>query len=251
ADLPEVTISRASMAFDPRQISLQEMNGTIGKRDFNVKGAVTNYLGYVFGDNEVIKGKVTFNSNLLDLNEFMTQEEEVVAEETSAYSVIAIPRNIDFGLQSNIRTVKMMDFTMNNASGDIVVRNGVANLNGLRFNMLGGRFLVNGSYDTHDIKHPEYDFALKIDDMSIQQAANSFTIVKTFAPIAGLVSGNFSTDFKIKGELLNNMMPNLRTVNGAGLVNIAQAALTDSKFISGITSLTRLDDTDDVKLKDV
>lgn len=251
ADLPEVTISRAAMSFDPRQISLQEMKGTVGKSDFDVKGAVTNYLGYVFRENEVIKGKVTFNSNLFDLNEFMTDEEEVVAEDTSTYSTIPVPRNIDFVLESNVRTVKMMDFTMNNAAGEIVVRDGVADLRGLRFEMLGGRFVVNGSYDTRDISHPKYDFALGINGMSIQQAANSFSVVKTYAPVAGLVSGNFSTDFKISGELLGNMMPNLRTVNGAGIINIAQAALTDSKIVSSITSLTRLDDTNDVKLKDV
>lgn len=250
SDLPEVTISQASMTFDPRRINLQGLQGKIGKSDFDVKGAVNNYLGYVFGENEIIRGVVTFNANLLDLNEFMT-DDEGEADEDTTYSVIPVPRNIDFVLQSNIQTVKMLDFTLNDASGDIVVRDGVASLDGLRFNMLGGKFVVNGSYDTRDIKHPEYDFALKIDDMSIQQAASSFTIVKTFAPVAGLVSGKFSTDFKIEGELGQDMMPNLQTVNGAGLVNIAQAALTDSKFIAGITSLTKLDNTNNVRLKDV
>src|SRR5690606_21581871 len=33
ADLPEVTISRAAMSFDPRQISLQEMKGTVGNSE--------------------------------------------------------------------------------------------------------------------------------------------------------------------------------------------------------------------------
>jgi len=65
------------------------------------------------------------------------------------------------------------------------------------------------------------------------------------------VNGNFSTDFKLSGELLQNMMPNLTTVNGAGLIKIAQAALKDSKLISGITSVTKLNDTNEVTLKDV
>jgi hypothetical protein len=47
------------------------------------------------------------------------------------------------------------------------------------------------------------------------------------------------------------MMPDLATVNGAGLIKIAQAALKDSKLISGITSITKLQDTDEVTLKDV
>jgi uncharacterized protein involved in outer membrane biogenesis len=250
-DLPEVSISDASMVFDPRKIALQKMDGTVGKSDFNVTGSVLNYLGYVFGDNETVRGNVNFTSNLFDLNEFMSGEEQAVPEDTSSYSTIAVPKNIDFVLSSDIKTVKFMDFTLTNAAGDIIVRDGVANLDGLRFNMLGGNFVVDGTYNTKDLAHPTYDLGLKIQNMSIQEAANSFSIVKTFAPIAGFVKGKFSTDFKVDGELLQNMMPNMATVDAAGLVKIAQASLQDSKLLSGITSLTKLDNTDDATLKDV
>jgi uncharacterized protein involved in outer membrane biogenesis len=251
ADLPPVSLSQASMVFDPKKIALQKMNGTIGKSDFAVTGSVLNYLGYVFGENEVVKGNVNFTSNHFDLNEFMSGDEDPVAEDTASFSVIPIPKNIDFVLSSNIKAAKFMDFNITNAMGDIVVKNGVANLDGLRFNMLGGSFVINGTYNTRDLAHPAYDIGLKIDNMSIQQAATSFSIVKTFVPIAGLVTGKFSTDFKLDGELLQNMMPNMATVDGAGLVKIAQASLKDSKLLSGITALTKLEDTDDVTLKDV
>jgi len=251
ADLPEVSLSQASMVFDPRKIDLQKMVGTVGKSDFNVSGSVTNYLGYVFGENEVIKGNAKFASNLFDLNEFMSGEEEAVAEDTTSFSIIPVPRDIDFVLSSNIKTVKLMDLTITNAAGDIIIKDGVANLNGLKFNMMGGSFVVNGTYSTKDLNHPMYDLALKVDNLSIQEAASTFSIIKTYAPIAGLVKGKFSTDFKVDGELLKNMMPNMRTVDGAGLIKVAQATLQNSKLVSGIMSLTKLDDTDEVTLKDV
>lgn len=251
-DLPyAVGVSEAAMSFDPRKIDLQKLNGTIGKSDFNVKGSVLNYLGYVFGDNDVIKGNVTFNSNMLDLNQFMTNTEETTTTDTASYGVIPVPKNIDFVLKSSVKTVKVMDFTMTNAAGDIIVKDGVANLSGLRFNMLGGTFVVNGAYNTKDLAHPKYDFGLKIENVSMQQAANASSLVQTYAPIAGLVAGNFSTDFKINGELLPDMSPNLATVNGGGLIKIAQAALKESKILSSITSLTKLENTDQVTFKDV
>jgi hypothetical protein len=83
----------------------------------------------------------------------------------------------------------MMDFVISNAAGDVIVKDGIANLNGVKFNLLGGAFSVTGNYNTKDINHPLYDFGLKIENMSVQQAANSFSIVKTYAPIAGLVNG--------------------------------------------------------------
>jgi hypothetical protein len=250
-DLPAVALSKAELVFDPRKIDLKQLTGTIGKSDFNVVGSVSNYIGYMFGKNELLKGSVNFNSTLLDLNEFMTESETPSVQDTTGFSVIPVPENVDFILTSDVKTVKMMDYTMTNAKGDIIVKDGVANMSGLSFTMLGGSFVVNGSYNTKDIKHPKYDLGLKIQDLSIAQAATSFSIIKTFAPVAGLVNGKFSTDFKLDGELLQNFSPNLKTVNGDGLVKIAQASLKDSKLVSGITSLTKLDNTDEVTLKDV
>jgi hypothetical protein len=251
-DLPyAVNLSQASMVFDPKKIDLQKMDGKIGRSDFSVSGQVVNYLGYVFGENQPIKGKVVFKSNLLDLNEFMTETAETTTTDTASYGVIIIPANIDFVLQSSIQRVKMMDYNMTNAVGDIVVKNGIANLSGLKFNMLGGMFVVNGSYNTQRPDHPMYDFALKIEKVSIKEAAHTSSIIQSYAPIAGIVNGHFSTDIKLSGELHKNMMPNLATVNADGLVKIAQAALKDSKLISGITGLTNLNDANEVTMKDV
>lgn len=252
-DLPyAVTLSQAQAAFDPKKIELKNTVGTIGKSDFSVDGSVSNYIAFIFSPNETIKGNVVFKSNLLDLNEFMTETEEpATTTEAESFGVIPVPENIDFILHSSLKTVKMMDYTMTNASGDIVVRNGIANLNDLKFNMLGGTFQMTGTYNAKDIEHPKYDMSLKIENLAIQQAASSFSIVKTYAPIAGLVAGDFNTDFKISGELLPTMMPNMATVNGGGLIKVAQAALTQSKLVSGITSLTKLENSDKVTLKDV
>lgn len=251
ADLPVVTISQSDAVFDPRKIEIKNTIGTIGKSDFNVTGSINNYIGYLFGS-ETIKGNMVFNSTLLDLNEFMTETEvPATPTEPTPYGVVPVPQNIDFVLHSNLKTVKMMDYTMTNVNGDVIVKDGVANLNGIKFNMLGGAFVINGAYDTKDINHPLYDLGVKIESLSIQQAATSFSIVQTYAPIAGLVNGSFGTDFKISGELGQDMMPKMNTVNADGLIKIAQAALTQSKLVSGITSLTKLDNSDQVTLKDV
>ncbi|MCU0419880.1 MAG: hypothetical protein MUC38_09495 [Cyclobacteriaceae bacterium] len=247
-----VALSEADAVFDPKKIDLKKLQGTVGKTDFAVTGTVSNYIAYVL-HNETIKGNVNFTSNLVDLNEFMTETEEETAAPTdsSTLRVIPIPKNIDFVLKSSVATVKMMDYTMTNASGDVILKEGIANLSNLKFNLLGGAFVVNGSYNANDLQHPKYDFGLKIDGMQIQQAANNFSVVKTYAPIAGLVNGAFGTDFKISGELKQDMMPDLATVNGSGLIKIAQAALTKSSLVSSVTSLTKLENTDQVTLRDV
>lgn len=253
SDLPYVvTMSQSEAIFDPQKIELKNTTGTIGKSDFALTGAINNYIGYLFGSNETIRGNLTFNSTFLDLNEFMTETEEATTSTDSiSLGVLEVPQNINFLLHANVKTTKLMDYTITNALGDVIVKDGVANLSGIKFNMLGGTFTVNGSYNTQNLEHPLYDMALKIESLSIQQAASSFSIVQTYAPIAGLVNGNFGTDFQISGELGQDMMPKMNTINAGGLIKIAQAALTQSKLISSVTSLTKLDDADNVTLKDV
>ena len=248
--VPTLTLAQADASFDPQKIELTRMEGTVGKSDFSVSGIVTNYIAYVV-NKEVLRGKVKFNSRLFDLNEFMTDPGTPAKTDTASFGVIPIPQNIDFVLSSNVATVKMMDFTMTNASGDVILKDGMANLSGLKFNMLGGAFALNGAYNPKDIKRPKYDLDVKIENLSIQQAAASFSLVKTYIPIAGLVSGNFSSDFKIDGLLTKSMMPNPATVNLNGIVKIAEAALSKSKLVAGIAALTKLDNSEQVTLKDV
>jgi len=245
-----VTIAQATATFNPQKIEMKNTNGTIGKSDFSVDGAVSNYIGYVFGK-ETISGNLNFNSNLLDLNEFMTGSAPADKKDTAKFSVIPIPENINVILHSDVKTVKMMDYVITQAVGDVIIKNAVADLSNVRFTMLDGAFVMNGTYNTKDLQHPKYDFGLKIDHLSIQQAASSFSIVKTYAPIAGMTTGKFGTDFKVSGELGQDMMPKLNTVNGKGLIKIAEAAITQSKLISGVTSLTNLNNTDQVTLKNV
>jgi AsmA-like C-terminal region/AsmA family len=250
-DLPySVTLSQADVSFDPAKVQVKQMSGTIGKSDFSVNGIVTNYLSYVL-NKETINGSFNFNSTLFDLNEFMTPSAEPAAKDTATFGVVTIPKNIDFTLRSNLKTIKMMDYVMTNATGDILVKNGIANMNGVKFTMLDGSFAVSGSYNPTNVKHPKFDMGLIIDNLSIQKASASFSIIKTYAPIAGSMSGRFGVDFKINGELTEQMGANLPTINGSGLVKIAEAGLTQSKLISGVTALTKLNDTDNVTLKNV
>jgi hypothetical protein len=58
----------------------------------------------------------------MDLNQFMSDETETATADSASYSVIPVPKNIDFVLHSSIKTAKVMDFTMTNATGTLLLR---------------------------------------------------------------------------------------------------------------------------------
>jgi hypothetical protein len=143
---------------------------------------------------------------------------------------------------------------LKNVTGNILVKDGILRLENLDFNTLGGDFIVAGTYNTQDIEHPAFDFQMDIKKLSIPRAYHSFFTIKQLAPIANLMEGDFSTDFKLSGKLKPNMMPDLTTLSGAGVLEILNAAIkgADSKVISGITSLTNLSEgSTNVTLRDV
>ena len=260
----DVSIASAKASFDPKSMNLEQFKGQVGKSDMEANGSITNYIGYLFGKNQVLKGVLDFRSNMLDLNEFMVEEEsgegEAPAEqqgtppqEGEAIGAIPIPENIDFTLKSDIKTVKMMDWVLYNVQGNIVAKDGIARMQDVRFNMLDGAFAVNGSYNAKDIKHPMYDLDLNIQNLSIQESYKAFVTVKKFAPIAQFLEGTVNTNFKIAGELDDHMMPNLNTVNGTGLFEIAKAVVKDngkSKLISGLANQANLNNKTLVNIKE-
>lgn len=252
----DVTINKADASFSPNQIELSTFDAKIGNSDMQMNGQITNYIGYVLDDKQVLAGKVNFTSTMLDLDELAGEEETIesenIEEDTTDLSVIPIPENIDFVLKSNIKTVKVSDMTLKNASGNIIVKDGIANLSNLTFNTLGGEFVVNGFYNTQDITKPSYDFKLGIKNISISESFKTFTTVQKFAPIAKNVVGDLSTEMGISGLLLQDMMPDLNTVAAEGLLNIAKAALKGSSLTSGLASVTKLKgDNNEITMKDV
>ena len=248
-DLPEpLTISQATVSLDPKKINILKFQGAIGSSDFDVNGSVSNYIGYILSE-QTLRGEMNFNASNIDLNELSPTEEtasgssETTVEEDTASSeetiaAVEVPSNIDFTLHSNIKKVKYTNLDLDNLKGDFIIRNGVVTMKGFGFNLLGGDFAMNGAYDGRDIEKPKYDFDVDIKELSIQQAYQNFVMVKSFAPIAQAMDGDFSLDFKLNGLLNQDMTPDLASINASGIVKILQAVLKDNKLISGINKFS-------------
>ncbi|WMN11765.1 AsmA-like C-terminal region-containing protein [Marivirga salinae] len=250
---PDFIISNADMNFNPESVNLTTLKGNYGKSDFSLNGSISNYIAYAIDDSAVIKGNMRLTSTLLDINEMMgvSEEETESIEDTTAMEVVVIPKNIDFTFDATVQTIKYDNFEMKNAVGQIKVKDGILTLDPLKVDMLEGNIKMTGLYNSQDEYEPKFDFTLDISQLSIPETFKNVTTVQKFVPIAEKMQGKFSTDFKIRGLLTQEMMPDFATVQGAGLIKIIDAAVKDSKVINGVTSLSKLDNTDEVVLDNV
>ncbi len=256
------TISSSDIILDDRRIDVKTFEGNIGNSDLSLKGYVQNYIDYVIHKDAILVGEFDFNSEFFDVNEWLAEgsgeindkSESDAIEDSLSYSSYKIPQNIDFILESEIKKVLYDNLELNDFAGQVVVRDGAIQFNEVGFNSLGGQFNIAGTYDTKPEDNSSFDFKLDIERLSIPESYKQFMTVKMLAPIAEIMEGNFSSSFKLKGKLGKDLSPDLSTLSGKGILNIAKAAIrgSESEVISGITRVSKLkDQSTDVSLTNV
>jgi len=241
-DLPQgIKISKANAVFNNERINLQQMSGYLGKSDIQASGTLSNYLGYALADNQALRGNFNISSNRFDVNEWMVDDAGVPADE-STEGVVEVPADMDITLNINAKQVLYTDFKLNNVGGRVLVKDKIAKLEQVSFNMLGATFATSGSYNTQNLLRPLFDMKLAINNLDFKEAFNNFNTVKALAPITGLLEGKFSTDFNFAGELGQDMIPVFNTLDGGGVINILRAALGNVQIVDKISSLTNFNE---------
>ncbi|PIQ20097.1 MAG: hypothetical protein COW65_17005 [Cytophagales bacterium CG18_big_fil_WC_8_21_14_2_50_42_9] len=240
-DLPQgMKITNASTVFNNEKIQVQQMQGFLGKSDFQVNGSISNYMGYLFGKNQSLRGTMNLSSNRFDVNEWMVDEFSGQPTQSASEGVVAVPENIDFVLNTSAGQVLYSNLKLDNVRGAVTIKDKVARLDNVLFNTLGGSFVTSGTYNTKDLQHPLFSMGLNIKNLDFKSAYNAFNTIKTLAPIAHLLDGKFSTDFNFSGELGQNMMPVYSSLTGKGLVEVVRAVVTNVQVLDKISQLTNL-----------
>ena len=218
----DVQVNKAVFNFTPQFIDLQGFDARIGKSDLQASGKIERYLAYALHDSLLV-GAFNVSSSLMDLNEFMTEEEATTttdaapaAADTSAMSPIELPGNIDFTLNANFAKMVYDVNEITNVQGGIVLRDKIASLNNLRMNVIDGTVAMTGKYNAQNLDSPKMDFLFDIQNMDINKAATQFVTIQKLAPIAKACNGKFSTQLNMQCALSQDMMPINPTVNGGG-----------------------------------
>ncbi len=251
-EMPAVKITNAKMSFTPKEMILSQFDGFAGKSDMHMEGTMENYMAYIF-KNETIKGQLNFKSDNFDVNEWMKDAptDGKSAPESAPLTVVPIPLNVDFLLHSSIKTVKYDKISMDNMHGDVIVKDGTVRIDKAVFNTLGGEVSMSGVYDAKDIKNPAFDFDFGVKDMVIKEAAKNFITVAKFAPLAEQMIGKFTTKFKLKGGLGQDMMPLFSSLTGGGLISVVESTLSDVTILNKLADVTKLVDLKSMKISDL
>ncbi len=244
ASLPyDVMINTMKLNFTPQFVELAGFDSKMGNSDIKANGKIENFMQYIFQDS-LIKGTFALNSSLLDLNQLTastsTAAAAPAATETAAVaaaSVVEVPSNIDFVMNTNIGKVLYDKLDITNMIGEIIVRNARVSMTNLKMNLLDGSMMMSGYYDTKNKAKPQINYNMNISEFDIQKTAAAFVSIEKLVPIAKSATGKFSTTLNnFEGILKPDMSPDMNTLSGNGTLK------TKSVVINEYPPFVKLDD---------
>lgn len=252
-ELPQgIKIDQGQAKLSPNSLTITQSKGYLGSSDFEATGTMNNYMAYAL-TNDVLKGNFQVKSNHFNVNEWMSSEPKATTSGQAPNpnvhpSVVEVPKNLQLSLNTQANEIVYDKMAMNNAKGVIRINNGTIRLENTNFDALGGRFATTGSYDPSDIAHPKFDFGLNLEKVNFTEAYQHLSVVKYLMPLAQFMVGEVSSQFKINGELTQDMMPNFATLNGSGLLKLLKASLQNSPLIEKLVANTKLTQLKDLQL---
>ena len=263
-----VQINMLKLTFKPELVHLDTLDARIGRSDFEASGELDNLLNYIFSKG-TLKGDLTLNSHVLDLNEFLAPEpvkapaltsEKKKVEEPKistaktatkpAASSSQVPANIDFTFDAYVAKIYYTNIVLDSVGGEVVMRNETVTLNDLQGKVFDGSIVMNGDYTTLRTETPKVDMKMNLDMISVEKAVLGFEKSLSSLPLVKYAQGVLSTVLTVKTDLDKEMSPKLKTMIADGRIDIHHMQFKPNKTTGNLAERMRMNELKMIKAKD-
>ncbi len=236
----DITIDNANLLFSNQFLFLKNMSVKIGENDIQGYGKVDNYLGYAL-QGKTLNGNFSFNSESMNLNDFMTenktvnstQKVEKSSNNSSKMSVIEIPKNLNLALTGKVKSLKYGKMNFENANiKQLTVQNGTLHLRSMIVNAFEGSMRLSGIYNTEKKNEPWVSFDVTLHQISFTSIFEQVELFGKIAPIFSQATGKFNSDFYLNTSLKEDMTPNLATIISQGSFNTREMQVKNLEVLN-------------------
>lgn len=262
--LPQpIDIPNMELLISPKVFDLKAFDLRMGSSDLSASGQLSHFLPYYFHD-RTLEGQLQVQSSFFDLNPFLEEEEaaeEAPAEPTDeapadTSGAPRIPENIRFVMEVGMKKVQYDELSLNDIQGVMRIEDGAFIMENAGMNLLQGRMVANGQYNTADSALPFVDFGLAVNRIDPREAYKSLQMVREYLPIAENLGGNpsqtrLSTNLELTSKIDASLSPVLPSVNALGDFSAKDVIITGSKTLTRVADKLQRDDLKRVDLGDV
>lgn len=253
-DLP-LHIRRSKVSFNPKTAFIEHFEGYLGRSHLAGSGHLSNHIGFLLDREEVLAADLRLDCDTINLNEWLTAlvHDGPVHDATSLPSIhaLVLPKNIDFQLDSKVDYIRFDDIAIEQLRGEIRLHEGVLTMQETGFQTIGSDFSMDGRYDSRDPAKPMFDFQIRIDRLDINRAYQSFETLRTLVPMAEHTYGIVSSQYRLEGQLGQDLMPIFPTLQGKGTVTVKDAKVKGMKIFNQLSKIAKKEALQDPSLKDL
>lgn len=244
-------INKAAIVFNTSKIQLNEFDAKTGSSDLNVTGALDNFYGFMF-KNQVLKGNFNMNSNNLLVSDFMEPSTTTTTEGKKTTEAVKIPAFLDCTISAKANTVVYDNLNLKAVSGTLVIKDEAIALNNLKMGIFGGNIGLTGNVSTKG-KVPTFKMDLGLNQVNIAESFTQLDMLKSIAPIAGVINGKLNSTINLSGNLTNDMTPDLKSLTGDLIGQLLSTTVNEknSKLLSSLSSNLNFINLDKLNLNDL
>ena len=244
-------INQAAVAFNPNQIRLNQFDAKTGTSDIQITGGLDNFYGFMF-KKQILKGNFNMTSTKLVVSDFMAPTTTTTDEGKKTTEEVKIPSFLDCSITAKAKTVVYDNLNLQNVSGNMVIRDEAVALNNLKMDVFGGNIGLTGTVSTKG-KTPTFNMNLGLNKVNIAESFSQLDMLKSIAPIAGVINGKINSTIKFSGNLQQDMTPDLKTLSGDLFGQLLSTTVNEknSATLNALTSNLKFIDMNKVNLNDV
>lgn len=247
-DNPEIAIESGNIELLPAYASINNISVRIGNSDLKCTGKVENYLPYIF-HNGILAGTLNITSDKLDLNQWIVANRDTTsaqkaekqttpkdnnANKVSSDKSIQIPTNIDLAFIGKFNQILLEKMTINDLVGQVVIRDGILKLNGVKLGLFGGSVAGSGTFDTHIPNKPVLDMDMNMQNIMIKQLFEETQTAQSLAPVFANIKGLMDMKIKLQMDFSSSMQPILNSVESEGLIKTKDVVISDLKALNAL-----------------
>lgn len=200
-------IKEAALTFNPSQVRLNRLELKTGTTDLLATGTLDNFYGFLFSKQN-LKGNFALNSNNFVVSDILkASDAPAVKTETNDKKVIAtkkdplkIPSFLDCTITADAKTVVYDDLTLKNVVGKLIIKDEAVHFQNMKTDVFDGQIAFNGNVSTKTAV-PTFDMNLGLQALDIAKSFSQIDMLKSIAPIAGVINGKINSNIKLNGKL--------------------------------------------------
>lgn len=236
-------IKDGSFQFENEKMWFRKFNATYGHSDFALNGYLLNTINYFLESKGTLHGNFELNSDKILVDEFMALKkgdndgqslkvQYAKQENPKSSGVVIVPKNLDVALNVHARQVSFKGLDIDSLNGTAAITRGQVLLKNTSFDMIGSKMTINARYQDKSPLSASFDVGYNVLNFNVQRAYKEIGMVRTMATSAKDVSGIVSLDYKLAGDLDQNMEPIYQSLAGGGVVNLKDVAVKNIKMLS-------------------